>query len=125
MYYVDFIYEYVKLLSNYLSICMKVNLKKISKEVSVMDDRLAKIFQALGDRTRFKIFCTFVSHNNICVTELSEILDISVPATSQQLKHLELVGLIIPRREGQKICYEVNTQNEVVESVITLIKQYC
>lgn len=79
------------------------------------------MFNALSDRCRFTIFKALLAHEGICVTEVAGILDVSVPAASQQLKIMEQAGLITRERDGQKICYCINKKDVTVKSLITLL----
>ncbi len=97
---------------------------ELQKNFQKTDDRLLRMFNALGDQTRFRIFYSLCAGNDICVTELARIMTISVPAASQQLKLLELVGLVNRQRNGQKICYEINYDDVVVKDVIALINKH-
>ena len=98
-------------------------LKKVKSIASDTNNSLSKLFDALGDINRFKIFNLLLeTPDNICVTEFADILDISVPAASQQLKSLEMSGLIERVRDGQMICYKVRHDDPNVKSIIKTIK---
>lgn len=94
---------------------------KIRKSVSKTDPAMMRMFSALSDRCRFTIFQALLLHEGICVTEVAGILDVSVPAASQQLKIMEQSGLILRQRDGQKICYKINTEHAVVPALIKLL----
>ena len=79
-------------------------------------------FGALGDSTRYVIFNVLVQHEGFCVSDVARIVGISVPATSQQLKCLELSNLVIRKRSGRKICYEVNVRNAIAQSLTHLMQ---
>ncbi len=84
------------------------------------NEEITRLFQVLGDRNRWRIFSLLLDYNDLCVTELARILEVSVPAVSQHLRLLELSGLIAKEREGQKMCYTVNTTNPQVKEVARL-----
>lgn len=90
---------------------------------SINQDAAIKLFAALGDATRFKLVQILFKQNNICVSELAQKLNISVPGTSQQLKILESAGVVTRRRDCQKICYELQADNKLAGRVITMIKK--
>ena len=69
-------------------------------------DKLIQRFKALGDETRFKIFL-LLSKNQICVGGLARALGISKPAVSQHLKVLKDAELIIGKKAGYFMHYEV------------------
>lgn len=97
---------------------------RIQKQLCGQENNLPFIFNALGDSGRFKIFQILRSHKGICVSDVANILDISVSAASQQLRILELVGLVRRVRVGQMICYELKKENLLVKLVIKLIQAY-
>ena len=97
-------------------------LNKIQKSFTEAKDRLAFIFEALGDQTRLKIFRLLAQKRDLCVTDVAKVCGISVPAASYQLKILELVGLARKERMGKMICYEIEDTDPIVKKVINIIK---
>ena len=91
--------------------------KKTTKDETKLIDR----FNALGDKTRYKLFYLLNTENEICVSELAERIGISNAGVSQQLKVLEQAGLIERNRMGQKICYTVDAQDEINKKVLKII----
>lgn len=86
-----------------------------------MKKDLPRFFSALGDKTRLKIFDILRRKRDICVSELAKKLGISVSAVSQQLRILELSGLVARIRNGQMICYEVKKVDPIVKSIIKIL----
>ena len=97
-------------------------LHKVQKSFAETKDRLAFIFEALGDQTRLKIFRLLVQKKDLCVTDVAKVCGISVPAASHQLKVLELVGLVRRERMGKMICYELQEKDPIVKKVINIIQ---
>lgn len=89
-------------------------IKKIQKELGRGDSRAPAILNALGDPGRFKIFRILMKYRNVCVTDVAAILRISVPAASQQLRILEMTGLVQKERKKRMVCYRVHTKNAFV-----------
>jgi len=94
---------------------------KIQKVIAAEDERLPRIFAALADPSRFRIVKLLLTYNDLCVTDIASILEISVPAASQQLRVLELTGIVEPERMGQMICYKVRESDSLVRSIMKLI----
>lgn len=93
-------------------------LSQYKKQFSDVDERVSRLFDALGDVNRFKIFILLMKvRKDICVSEFADICDISVPAASQQLKSLELSGLIKRVRTGQTTCYKIKYDDPSVKSL--------
>ncbi len=97
-------------------------LKQLKKKLDT-NDRWVKLFDALSDNVRYKMFKLLIQNKNICVSEIAKLFDISVPAASQQLKILELNGLIERLRKGQTICYQTKKDNSEVNLIIKLISK--
>lgn len=79
--------------------------KIIKKDVNRGCMELALTLDALSDAGRLKIFRLLAKYENLCVTDLANVLEVSVPAASQQLRIMELSGLVIKERRGRRICY--------------------
>ena len=73
----------------------------INKKTGVFDE-YSKNLSLLGNAVRLKII-KLISENKLCVCDLSDILDMSIPAISQHLRKLKDAGLIVNLREGQTI----------------------
>jgi len=96
--------------------------KKVQKSMKSGKERLPFVFEALADSTRLKIFQLFMSHKDLCVTDLAKVCNISVPAVSYQLKIMEIVGLIEKERMGKMICYKLKKNDPFVKKVISILK---
>ena len=81
---------------------------------------LAIIIGLIGNDTRLKILYLIQSENRLCVCDLSDILGMTVPAISQQLRKLKDRGIISSEREGTVIYYSLTEKYlETVMSVLT------
>ena len=100
----------------------KTRVGKLQKNIlKDAQDRMAFVFEALGDPTRLKIFRLLANHKDLCVTDIANVLQISVPAVSYQLKTFEMVGLVRKERMGQMICYELKKEDPLIKNLIKLI----
>lgn len=72
-------------------------------------ERLARTFKALGDPSRSKLVFA-LSHAELCVSELAELLGASLSATSHQLRILRDLEIVRVRREGKSQRYALNEQ---------------
>lgn len=100
----------------------KTQIEKIQRAGNKGASFYPKLFNALGDPTRWQIFSLLVEYDDLCVTDLARVLNISVPAVSQQLRILESSGLVTPERMGQSICYHVKEANPTTKSIIRLLQ---
>ena len=99
----------------------KREVKALRSRVEDPDDRLITMLDALSDRRRYCMFKLLLKNPEICVTDLANIFDITVSAASQQLRILELSGLVRKERQGQTICFEPRIDNAQVKSLIKII----
>ena len=83
--------------------------KKIEDIGSDLSD-LATIIGLIGNVTRIKILYLIQSENRLCVCDLSDILGMTVPAVSQQLRKLKDRGIISSEREGTVIHYSLKEE---------------
>lgn len=65
---------------------------------------LADFFKIFGDSSRLKILWA-LHQGEMCVSHLAELLEMSIPAVSHQLKILRHSHLVRPRRDGKNIYY--------------------
>lgn len=99
----------------------EAQIKKIKLGTAESDGRLPLIFEALGDQGRFRIFRLLMEYNDLCVTDIAQVLGITVSAISQQLKILERVGIVQKVRMGQMVCYEIRN-DQTVQRIVKLLK---
>ena len=81
----------------------------------------AKTFSALGDKTRFRLFQLLSEKKQICVSQLAEELSITPACVSQHMKVLSEAGLVDRARDGQRVCYQVNTDSPSNKALSELI----
>ena len=73
---------------------------------------LAETFKVLGDITRVRILDA-LSHAEVPVCDLAELLDLTQSAVSHQLRLLRGARLVKSRRDGQHIYYTLDDQHIV------------
>ena len=107
-----------------------------------MDDKI-KIFKALGNETRFKIFrniftggyaCSIdntqpkddIIAQATCVSTIAENFDFALPTISRHLKELKEAKIITMTKSKNKIYIEPNieTMKEIASCFTTLVKEY-
>ncbi|MDF9866941.1 DNA-binding transcriptional ArsR family regulator [Bacilli bacterium PM5-3] len=72
--------------------------------------QLSEFYKVFGDITRIRIL-HLLSLKEICVHEISAILDISQSAVSHQLKVLRQNKLVKPRKEGKHVFYSLDDEH--------------
>ncbi len=107
-----------------------------------MEDKI-KIFKALGNETRFKIFkniftggyaCSIdekqpqddMIAQATCVTSIAEHFDFALPTISRHLKELKDAQIITMTKSKNKIYIEPNieTMKEIAECFHVLVEEY-
>lgn len=73
-------------------------------------NKLAMFFQNFSDQTRIKILSA-LAIKDLCVNDLSKILDINQTTISHQLKTLKDQDLVDYRREGKILIYRLKSSN--------------
>lgn len=85
-------------------------LSKIVKE-KIPDDEtinnLAELFKVFGDATRAKII-SCLEIKDLYVSELSEILEMTISAVSHQLRVLRNAKLVKGTKEGKEVKYSLD-----------------
>ena len=71
---------------------------------------LAETFQALGDSSRVQIVWA-LSKGELCVNEISDLLEMSQPAVSHHLRTLRNLKLVHVRREGRISHYSLDDEH--------------
>lgn len=74
-------------------------------EKEAMDD-IAELFKGFADPTRVHIL-SLLARQELCVTDISEAVELSQSAISHQLRLLKQMHLIKFRRDGKNIWYSL------------------
>ena len=67
----------------------------------------AALFKCIGDATCLKILHVLSKEKEVCVTDISDAMSVSISAVSHQLFKLKAMGIVESKREGQTICYSI------------------
>ena len=70
---------------------------------------VAELFKVFGDSTRARIICA-LTVSELCVCDLSCLLNMSQSAISHQLRILKASNLVRFRREGKTVFYSLDGQ---------------
>ena len=73
-------------------------------------NKLALFFQNFSDQTRVKILSA-LSIQDLCVNDLSKLLQINQTTISHQLKILKDQNIVDYRREGKVLIYRLKSQS--------------
>lgn len=90
-----------------------VLIKQCKKKVQSVERSLSDLSQILslsGNEVRLKILYLLGQETDLCVCDLSDILQMTIAAVSQHLRKLKDGGLIQSRRQGQTIIYSLKEE---------------
>lgn len=102
----------------------KREIDEIKRKLDTSEDDavLSEVFKLLGDKSRYRIIKILTEEGELCVSDLSSILDASMSAVSQHLRVLEMSGLVVGERMGQMMCYKPLTDHPKVKAIIKLMQ---
>lgn len=82
---------------------------------------LSEIFKVLGDETRTRIVY-LLSLKELCVHDVAEIMEMSLPAVSHHLRLLKLMRLVKHRRQGKHVFYSLDDHH--ILDLIRIAKEH-
>lgn len=71
---------------------------------------LSELFKVLGDHTRIRILHALLQ-SELCVCDLSDILDMTQSAISHQLRVLRTSKVVKYRKEGKNVYYSLDDEH--------------
>ncbi|MDY6450962.1 ArsR/SmtB family transcription factor [Acinetobacter faecalis] len=82
----------------------------------------ADFFKCLSDSTRLDILKIILERQNVCVCEITEILQLSQPKISRHLALLRNLSILLDERKGQWVYYRLNPDlPEWVNAVLNVL----
>lgn len=84
---------------------------------------LTAFMRAAGSETRMRILYLLWRTEELCVCDLADILDLTTPAISQQLKKLRKKDLVASRRDAQTIYYRINAKHVFAKMLVGLFEK--
>lgn len=99
--------------------CRKIGQIQLPAESEIRDS--SELFKVLGDETRMRMICTLF-HDELCVHELADIVNMSQSAVSHQLRVLRQARLVRYRRDGKHTWYTL--ADEHVRDLVGLAMEH-
>jgi DNA-binding transcriptional ArsR family regulator len=81
--------------------------KLILAEISTSVSDLSRTLNLAGNQVRLSVFMLLREETRLCVCDLSEVLEMKLPAVSQHLRKLKDANLVETEREGSTIYYHL------------------
>lgn len=108
-------------------ICFNVDkVKEVKKSLPTEREfeELVKLYAALGNITRLKIIFS-LAKGELCVCDIANVLGLSIPATSHQLKYLYEMNILKSRNDGKMVYYKLNSEDliNVLKDDVNLIEE--
>lgn len=75
---------------------------------------MANHLSLAGNETRLKILYLLHRERQLCVCDLSDVLEMKTPAVSQHLRKLKDGGMIQAQKKGQTIFYHISEEPKLV-----------
>ncbi|HHM24036.1 MAG TPA: transcriptional regulator [Bacteroidetes bacterium] len=103
-----------------------VNQKKVGRVLSELPDeaenaRMAELFKALADPTRLRIVQALLLEE-LCVCDISMVVDVSVSAVSHQLRLLRSMHIVRFRKQGKMVYYSLD--DEHISDLIEIVREH-
>lgn len=89
--------------------------------IYLMNIETTELFKLLADTTRLRCLMLMQSEGELCVCELIHAIGDSQPKISRHLAHLRKSGLVVDRKEGLWVHYQLNP--ELPEWVSTVLNE--
>jgi len=96
-------------------------ISKIRETLKEQNTSLVDVFSLLGDKNRFLIIKILIEQGEMCVSDLANVLDISVSAVSQHLRILEMSRMVEGEKMGQMMCYKPKIDDPRIKKIINLM----
>ena len=97
----------------------KVDVVKNKLENKDLSDLLV-LGKCFSDSSRIKIFYALETFKEMCVCDLSEILDASIATTSHHLRYLKKHGVAKSRKDGKEVYYSL-ANDEILSTIRTVL----
>ncbi|MGB3727271.1 MAG: metalloregulator ArsR/SmtB family transcription factor [Glaciecola sp.] len=89
-------------------------------DIQANSKKAAALLKSMSNESRLLVLC-HLGDNELSVTELNALIDLSQSSLSQHLAKLRQEGLVLTRRESQTIYYRI--ANPVALKLISILHQ--
>ncbi|MBI9103126.1 MAG: winged helix-turn-helix transcriptional regulator [Spirochaetales bacterium] len=74
---------------------------------------MVQVFKIFGDPSRLRIINALIEEE-LCVHEIAELMEMTQPAVSHQLRQLKQAHVVRARREGKHIYYSLKDEHVIL-----------
>lgn len=100
----------------------KVTLGRAVLWADAETERITQLLKLMAEPSRLRLLQVLI-HEEVCVCDLAEILDMTPSAVSHQLRLLRSAGIVKPRREGKTIWYKLIDPE--VQTLLIHLEEVC
>jgi DNA-binding transcriptional ArsR family regulator len=101
--------------------------KKKLQKAETSFNRLSQVLILAGNDVRMKMLYLLEEENELCVCDLADILEMTIPAVSQHLRKLKDGNILQTRRNRQTIYYSLKEEHlEIIKPLfehITIVNR--
>ena len=101
--------------------------KKKLQKAETSCSRLSQVLSLAGNDVRLKILYLLEEETELCVCDLADILEMTIPAVSQHLRKLKDGNILQTRRNAQTIYYSLKEEHlEIIKPLfehITIVNR--
>ena len=76
----------------------------------MIKDMCSKCFRSLGVPSRMKMYIYLQNNNIATVSQIVEVVALKQPTVSYHLKEMENTGLLISKKVGKEVYYQIGGQ---------------
>lgn len=117
--------KYLNVMENCIRECADINqLSKCKQDINQAAhsiQKIANILNLAGNEVRLKILYILQKEQKMCPCDLSDVLEMTVPAVSQHLKKLWEGGVLNKKKQGKTIFYSLN--NNEITLILPMLDQ--
>ncbi len=85
--------------------------KKELTRIELQTKSISKTLGLAGNAVRLKILYLLYQEEKMCPCDLSDVLNMTVPAISQHLRKLKEGGMVVNKKVGQIVFYSLHPKN--------------
>ncbi len=85
--------------------------KKKLQKAETSFSRLSQVLSLAGNDVRMKILYLLEEENELCVCDLADVLEMTIPAVSQHLRKLKEGNILQTRRNAQTTYYSLKEEH--------------
>ena len=90
----------------------------------VNENKVASFFKAIAHPTRINILRA-IEENDFCVNDISDLLELNQPNTSQHLSILKNSNILVKTKKGNEVCYHIKDPSimQLIKNAEAIIEQ--